>query len=248
MSQRALSLGPWMRRMIVAAAMVGSWSSANAAVYAGVWDPPYGPPFGTAVNGLGWRGTAEFFVPDTCVPAGNALVPNYPVPFFPWIANCGGDAAVTSAQVELYDVADSVNGFPALATLVFDPSSFHVGLLHYVGGELEGLLSNFSNLVNPPENLWAVNVPSTTEFSLIFTLDGPRLAWRDCSYSEGEGEGYYSTSHHYHCSGGINSNLPGFQPEFTITRVPEPGTFALAGLALLMLAPRKRRATWLRRR
>lgn len=213
------------RRLMVLAAVFSC--SAHAATYHGVWDPPFGAPF----TNLGWRGTSEYFVPDSCVPAGTGFVLN--LPYFP---GCGGDAVVTSAQVQFYDV--TAGGQPTIATLVFDPSSFYIGLLQYTGGALSQLLTNYSNLVNPGEDLSAFGVSGSTEFSLIFTLDGPRLGWRDCGYTS------YSASHYTHpsCTFGVNSDAEGFRPEFTITRVPEPGTLALAFLGLLAVAPRRVRA------
>ena len=241
MFRRALSSVRSLRAVLAAAVvMTGAWStSAQAAVYTGVWDPPYGAPFGTLTTGLGWRGTAEFFVPDTCVPAGDAVVIN-PLPAI--LGGCGGAATVTNAQVELYDVAQA--GTPTLATLVFNPASFYVGLLQYDGGELEGLLTDFSNLLTT-SLAPMFGITSSTQFSLIFTLDGPRLAWVDCGYGGDYGDSErssYSTSTHGHgCRGGINSDAPGYQPEFTISRVPEPGTLALACLGLLAAAPRVRK-------
>jgi hypothetical protein len=228
-----------LRNLLTAAVVLaGSWSSANAAVYTGVWDPPYGSPFSTLTTGLGWSGTAEFFVPDSCVPSGDALVIN-PLPVF--FGGCGGAAAVTSAQVTLYDIQNPGNN----ATLTFAPSSFYVGLLAYDNGELEGLLTDFSNLVTT--GFTNFGITPTTEFSLIFTLDGPRLAWRDCGYSEGYRSSNSTHSTHHECTGGINSDAEGYRPDFTISRVPEPGTLALASLALLLLAPRRARALLLRR-
>lgn len=216
----------WLRRMLLLAAVFGG--SAQAAVYTGVWDPPYGFAFGgTATTGLGWRGTAEFFVPDTCVPSGTATVLN-----IPYLPGCGGAAAVHSAEVELYNVATSAH----LATLVFDEDSLHIGALRYVGGALSWLLTSPSDYVNPTENLLSVGVSNSTEFSLFFDWNGPHLAFRDCGSS--------STSTHWHprCTYGVNTDTGVFHPTFTITRVPEPGTLALVCLALLALSPRRVRA------
>jgi hypothetical protein len=157
-------------------------------------------------------------------------------------------ARITSAVVELYRV-DSTQ--TTLATLTFDPTSFHVGVLRYVGGELEGLFTDFSNFLTPASDsegdLAALDAgalgsfnPYTTAFSLIF-IDGPRLAWLDCG-SRIETALAASSNHHDRCTGGINSDADGFRPDLTVTRVAEPGSLALVGLALLLALPRGQRS------
>ena len=223
----ASSMLAWLRGLLLLLAV--SAGSAHAATYSGVWDPTFGIPF----TNLGWRGTAEYFVPNSCVPSGPGIVD------VDDSIDCGGGALVTSAQVEFYDTTDS--GQSTISTLVFNPSSFGIGTLRFVSGLLTQLTTTDSNLVNPVENLWAFGVSSTTEFALTFTLGGPRLFWQDCG-------GYYaSTNYSYECSSGWNDS-ESFPPQFTITLVPEPGTLVLACLALLFLAPRRTRAAlWQRR-
>ncbi|MCW5634780.1 MAG: PEP-CTERM sorting domain-containing protein [Rubrivivax sp.] len=218
----------WLGRIVLVAAAVGG--SAQAAVYRGVWDPAYGAPF----TNLGWRGTADYFVPDTCLPGGTVDLDN--------TYDCAGAAIVTSAEVEFYDV--NAGGQPTLATLVFDPQSLIIGTLRFVSGELTQLTTTNSNYLAPDADLSAFGVSWNTEFSLLFTLDGPRLAWRECYYSD-----YHYSTHHYppKCASGLNDNQQ-FPATFTITQVPEPGTLALAALALLVLAPRRVRAALVARR
>ena len=221
----ASTMRAWLRPLLLLAA-VGA-SSAQAATYHGVWDPTFGTPF----TNLGWRGTADYFIPDTCTPTGTIDIDNS--------TNCGGAAAVTSAQVEFYDATDS--GQTTISTLVFNPSSLGVGTLRFVAGELTQLTTTLSNLVNPVEDLSAFGVTSSTSFALDFNLGGVFLFWQDC------GSEYYFASHETYCRSGYNDNQ-NFPPHFTITRVPEPGTLALACLALLFVAPRRLRAAlWQRR-
>lgn len=230
MFPRALSSLRWLRPLLLAAAVSGTWSSAQAAVYHGVWDPPYGFPFGNATSGLGWRGTADYFVPNTCELSGTGQVDNYgTIPGIP--GNCGGMAVVNNAEVELYNVASP--GQPTLATLNFDASSLHVLSLNYVGGQLAGLSTTFSDFINPPENLTSVNVPDWASFSLAFRYSGPRLAWGICSGSDftaSESLSYYETEHCVIL--GLNANYGDYRPDFRITRVPEPASLGLVGVAL----------------
>lgn len=212
----ALSL-TWARGLTQVTALVCAFTagSAQAAVYTGVWDPTYGAPF----TNLGWRGNAHYTVPNGCESAGTADVDN--------AAACGGAAAVTSAEVEFYDVTDG--GQYTLATLVFDPASLVIGTLRYIDGELMQLTTTTSNVVTPTANLSAFGVASTAGFLLNFSLDGPHLSWINCS-RDTDG-----------CQRGSNDAV-NFAPQFTISRVPEPGSLWLSGLALLALSQIRRRA------
>ncbi|MFO1269648.1 MAG: PEP-CTERM sorting domain-containing protein [Rubrivivax sp.] len=218
MFPRALSS---LRRLLVAAAVVGFGSSANAAVYHGVWDPAYGAAFA----GLGWRGTADYFVPDSCVPAGDALVLNA-LPLA-W-GGCGGAATVTNAQVEFYDLSDN----STLNTLNFTSSWLYLNVigLEYDSGALEQVLTTPSQLMAAGFSAFGVN--TSTFFQLIFTLDGPRLAhWNCSSHTYSHAVSVESTTSGSCHLGGFNDNV-NFRPEFTITRVPEPASLGLVGVAL----------------
>lgn len=70
------------------------WSApARATLVVGSWDPAYGAPFPE----LGWRGSATFYVADSCVGTSQSLSP----------LQCGlGSMRVESATVELYNLAN----------------------------------------------------------------------------------------------------------------------------------------------
>lgn len=187
--------------------------SAQAAVYTGVWDPLYGAPF----TNLGWRGTATYVVPDTCEISGTGDVSN--------ALDCGSAAAVSSAVVEFYDASATVQS--TLATLNFNPSSMLIGTLRYLNGNLDQLTTTASNLVAAGSGLTAFGVLPTVAFSLQFNLNGPQLAWQYCANQRTD------------CESGVNR----FAPQFSISRVPEPGSLWLSGLAVAaLLAAARRRA------
>jgi len=118
-SHRTSSLLRWLRPLLLVVTLCAG--AAQAAVYRGVWDPLYGAPF----TNLGWRGTAEYYVPEGCISSGTEVVNN--------ASGCDGQAQVTSAQVEFYDTTDA--GQETIATLIFDPNSLMISALSF------GLLS-----------------------------------------------------------------------------------------------------------
>jgi hypothetical protein len=185
--------------------------SANAAVYTGVWDPVYGAPF----TNLGWRGTATYAVPDSCEISGSGDISN--------ALDCGGAATVSSASVEFYDASTSGQG--TLATLVFDPSSLIISTLRYLDGNLDQLVTTSSNAAYAGAGLSAMGVTPSVAFFLQFDLAGPHLAWLDCADET------------KYCLRGVNS----FAPQFSISRVPEPGSLWLSGLALFVAVTAVRR-------
>lgn len=189
--------------------------SAHAAVYTGIWDPPFGSPF---TANLGWRGSATFVLPPGCV-AGTADLDN--------LYDCDGGAVVTQATVELYDT-DAPES--PLGTLVFDVGSLAIQTLRFDDGELIGLATSLSDDIVPAAGLGNYGISDTMGFALQFTLEGgPRLGVLDLGCTRG-------------CDRVFN-DAASFPPQFRITAVSEPGSAALGALALgLLVAVRRRRA------
>jgi len=202
------------RLAVAAAATLWLALPAQAAIYTGIWDPTYGAPF----TNLGWRGSARFFVPDFCKQTGTVDVSNP--------QQCDGLAEFLSAEVNFYDTTSSTGA--TIATLGFDPNSLLIGTLRFVDGALTELTTTLSNFVAPSVDLSRFGVSPSTDFSLQFTLDGPRLAWGTCNPDTGG------------CTVGGFNDAVNFPPRFVITEettsVPEPGTPWLAVLALALLA------------
>lgn len=207
------------RGLVMAAALLAG--PASAAVYTGVWDPPVDDGY----PNLGWRGTADFFVPDACVPTGTVDVLNSTA--------CGGLAAVSQATVVFYAL-DDVDALPRL-TLTIDAASMQVQTLRFIDGQLEHLSTSLSSALRVGDALIGFDVPPLTDFQLQFTLaDGPRLAFTDPNCLRNPGE---------ECSPTFNDGTR-YPPQFRIsssTRVPEPATGALVAVAALGLALASRR-------
>lgn len=237
MTPRSSSPLRWLRGALVAVAAAGTWCTAQAAAYTAIWDPAYG----AGVPGMGWAGRADFYVPDSCIPApGSGTQIVWDTFFSP---SCGNQAAVTNAEVDLYRLSDNA----ALNTLNFTSSALflNVAALQFDDGSLEQALSTPSNLVSAGFADAGMGVGPGTYFQLWFTLDGPRLLEWYCHGSSTTALASVVSSTSGHCGyRSINDN-ENFRPDFRISRVPEPATLALVGIALAVGAgagTRRRRA------
>jgi hypothetical protein len=208
--------------LLAGAALCAGAAQAVSVSYNAVWDPAFGAPY----TNLGWRGAVTLAVDETCIDSGEGI-------------SCMFEsAAITSAQVTFYDTtAGSGDTAPTIATLNFNPSSMVIEALNYVGGTLTGLITDFSNFIDPAADLSDFNVGSHDQFALFFEATGPRLAAQQCysyTYAAYDGGSYCSEDLLF------NDNVS-FPPQnFTITRVPAPASLWLASLGLLALVTVRR--------
>lgn len=136
---------------LVASAWIGALPSAQAAIVPGRFDPP----FGSALSGVGYKGTAYFTIADSCLTTatynggGGFIYSDY---------DCDGGApsnagmSLTSAHVDFYDTS---NPSTILGTVDFGPSSTAVlGMYVTTSGGI-------NTVVGVQTSLIAGNAPST---------------------------------------------------------------------------------------
>lgn len=200
----------------IAAAVAGS--PAQAAIYIGSWDPVYGASF----EGLGWKGTASFSIPDACLSGSG------------WIANtdgcAGGDMKVLSANVSFYNTADA--SMTPVETLTFDPSVL-VYKMHVTGSVLDGVSTDFLGPVQAFSTLAGGGVNYFDLKFLELTSNNVQL--------------YHTVGHTDPICAftGVPAGcgISATSPTMTLTpAIPEPETYALylAGLGAAWLARRRR--------
>lgn len=247
---------------IAVAALCGG-SSAQAAVYVGKWDPLFGFPFDNAGQLLGWSGSVQMYIPDTCLLGTYQTVQGVG-------CNASGDPSqrqhIIGASISLYDYATSA----VKATLAFAPSGLYPFTLNTVdifNGTVIGIATSYSEPLAPSSTFAGINAYG---FALGFSLaNGPSLVAisgmnqffseaqiiYDLSPSDfqsliaGPYGNYYSGSI---IGGAIRAgngsdpltleNLTAFRNSFT--EIPEPGTLALAlsGLGGLLAGLRRKRS------
>lgn len=181
---------------------------AQAAVFAGAWDPA----FGSAFPDLGWGGEAKFFVPDACL-AETGWVFNF--------ESCSSSGMkLLSAEVDFYKLSDPTNT-AFQETLSFDIPSDFVLAMKIDDGELAGVFGSF--LYSRPSTL-AIAGGGYTDFVLFFQGDIARM-------------GFVSYPPNGHKTVGLSDvNPPDGRPFITFRAVPEPSSLPLFFAALGMLA------------
>lgn len=122
--------------VFAAGAALGT-GAAQAAAYTGTWDPAYGSAFPK----LGWKGTADFYIPDACLLQSG------------WIdsTTCSG-MAITSGHVDLYgfDVLNPSDNSHVFASYDFLSAALpKVTQMQVTDGDLSGIRGGFLMPWNP---------------------------------------------------------------------------------------------------
>jgi PEP-CTERM motif len=211
-------------------ASIGS-APAHAAAYTGTWDPDFGGIF----TDLGWKGSASFILPDTCLGLSGS--------FANAAASCGGGGMqVTQAKVTFYDRVSDPDGLAALQTLDFGTAPVVYGMsINSTGAGSTQLLGANTGFFAPVKGQVAVAQAGGLDYYFHLIVNGNQAA---LMYTRDEFAGPGCVLSIF---GGADPAECGFSvsaPNITFTTaVPEPQTYALmlGGLAVLAAAARRRR-------
>ena len=208
---------------------MASVGSAQAAVYAGNWDPAFGGIF----NALGWKGSATFVVPDACLGLSGS--------FSNISAGCGGGGLkVLDAQVEFYNRLTDPSGLHVLETL-------HVGDAPVVNGMTLASSAGVTSLLGADTGYFHGQQGSIFEaesmghdyfFHLILHGDQAALFY---TLNPNDTPGCASPAFGLPDASQCGFSATPAHVVFT-SAIPEPETWALFGIGLVGLALLRRRA------
>ncbi len=230
---RKPTLSTLTRGLIALTAVSAILPSAQAAVFAGDWDPVVGGIF----PDVGWKGTATFFVPDACLASSG------------WVANSAGCSGfgmqVQSATVSFYNATVDPLGTNVLGSVSIYPPSMSVLEMEITGGLLTGVNATFSSLVS----VAPFNLDGMGSYSVALAF------FRGSSVAAANTTGaalYYAQGAASAPSCGVSNSTQGCaagipQVHYTVVGVPEPQTYALMlmGLAGIgAMASRRRKVVF----
>jgi hypothetical protein len=208
--------------------LFGSVGSAQAAVYAGHWDPIVGGQFAD----LGWDASAIFSVPDSCLAAGTATFT---------ISQCPG-FAVLSAQLDFYnkaDPSDILQSFNFLPTSPSDVVSVNITGFGITDGQLTSVKAGYFASVVPSGD-WDT-IAGGGDYAFALTLLGTQAG---LAYISPTDESPACTSPDAANPGDDCGFSARSEPGTFIAVVPEPETYALmfAGLGMMGFIARRRKS------
>jgi hypothetical protein len=198
-------------------ALLGALSSAQAATYAGSWDPAYGAPF----PDLYWAANATIFIPDACLAQGDGVYAS---------GGCAG-LDITSATLSFYKNVSGTQG----AFLQGFTLNDNVAINSYVisNHQFAGINTNFFD----PVTATAVEAGGGAYgFSLVLLNN-----------TQAQLEYFTPPTVSVACLPGSSASLCGFSQNYAngtfTSTVPEPGTYALlaAGLGLMGVWSQRRK-------
>lgn len=228
---------------VALAGMVGATAPAHALLVSGSWDPAFGSSF----SGLGWNGTAEWFIPDACVPGGGLVLNT--------AACSGGGMRLTAATVNFYSLGDPLEA--TKATLNFAGPQSIVDSVTISGSTFSGISTRYTTPGVLTGDAAYIKARELDEFAwgLSFVGGQALLAFNEVQDDDKDGDKDQFDQATRKCvfgdikgsdknaDCGVN-DFRNFPANVTFTTpIPEPETYALmlAGLAAVGFMARRRR-------